>query len=106
MAQGGRKGTFTEGQQQEFDKREALFKGVKLSKYALCKKPENCTQDQIEKIRVKEREFSDLFNACQFKERLRAIIHMKKDPEAAVQKLDEWIADARNSVLEPISSLA
>ena len=103
---GGRKGTFTEGQQQEFDKREALFKGVKRSKYAVCKNPENCTKDQAEKIRVIEREFPDLFNAYQFKERLRAIIHMKEDPEAAAQKLDEWIADARNSDMEPIRSLA
>ena len=31
---------------------------------------------------------------------------MKEDPEAAAQKLDEWIADARNSDMEPIRSLA
>ena len=103
---GSRKGTFTEGQQQELDQLEDVYRNIKGSKYAVCKNPENCTEDQKEKINVIQQEFPDLFNAYQFKERLRAIIHMKEDPEAATKKLDEWIADASNSDMAPIRKLA
>ena len=78
------------------------FKGAK---YALGHNPENCTDNQIEKLQLIENNYPDLYRAYQLKEALRLILHMK-DPEQAVVELAKWIDDAKNSNLKPMVKLA
>lgn len=78
------------------------FKGAK---FALGHNPENCTDNQIEKIQLIENNYPDLYRAYQLKEALRLILHMK-DYEQAFIELVKWINDARNSGLKPMKELA
>ena len=78
------------------------FKGAK---FALGHNPENCTDNQIEKLQLIENNYPDLYRAYQLKEALRLILHMK-DPGQAAIELDKWIADAKSSGLKPMQKLA
>ena len=78
------------------------FKGAK---FALGHNPENCTDNQIEKLQLIENNYPDLYRAYQLKEALRLILHMK-DPEQAAIELKKWIDDAKNSGLKPMQKLA
>ena len=78
------------------------FKGVK---FALGHNPENCTDQQVEKLQLIENNYPDLYRAYQLKEALRLILHMK-DPEQAAIELAKWIHDARNAGLKPMAELA
>lgn len=78
------------------------FKGAK---FALGHNPENCTDNQAEKIQLIENNYPDLYRAYQLKEALRLILHMK-DPEQASVELEKWIGDARSSGLKPMMELA
>ena len=78
------------------------FKGAK---FALGHNPENCTENQIEKLQLIENNYPDLYRAYQLKESLRLILHMK-DPEQAAIELAKWIDDARNSGLKSMQKLA
>lgn len=78
------------------------FKGAK---FALGHNPENCTENQIEKLQLIENNYPDLYRAYQLKESLRLILHMK-DPEQAAIELEKWIDDARNSGLKSMQKLA
>ena len=78
------------------------FKGAK---FALGHNPENCTDNQIEKLQLIENNYPDLYRAYQLKEALRLILHMK-DPDQAATELEKWIDDARNSGLRPMEKLA
>lgn len=78
------------------------FKGAK---FALGHNPENCTDNQIEKLQLIENNYPDLYRAYQLKEALRLILHMK-DPEQASTELSKWIEDAQNSGLKPMKKLA
>ena len=78
------------------------FKGAK---FALGHNPENCTDNQIEKLQLIENNYPDLYRAYQLKEALRLILHMK-DPEQADTELAKWIDDAKRSGLRPMEKLA
>ena len=78
------------------------FKGAK---FALGHNPENCTDNQIEKLQLIENNYPDLYRAYQLKEALRLILHMK-DPDQAATELEKWIDDAKNSGLRPMEKLA
>ena len=78
------------------------FKGAK---FALGHNPENCTDNQIEKLQLIENNYPDLYRAYQLKEAARLILHMK-DPEQAAIELKKWIDDAKNSGLKPMQKLA
>lgn len=86
----------------EFSDRIDDFKGAKL---ALGHNPENCTDNQIEKLQLIENNYPDLYQAYQLKEALRLILHMK-DPDQAATELAKWIDDAKNSGLKPMRELA
>lgn len=86
----------------EFSDRIDEFKGAK---FALGHNPENCTDNQIEKLKLIENNYPDLYRAYQLKEALRLILHMK-DPDQAAIELAKWIEDARNSGLKPMKELA
>lgn len=78
------------------------FRGAK---FALGHNPENCTDNQIEKLQLIENNYPDLYRAYQLKETLRLILHMK-DPDQAAAELAKWIDDAINSDLKPMKELA
>ena len=62
-------------------------------------------RNQIEKLKLIENNYPDLYRAYQLKEALRLILHMK-DPDQAAIELAKWIEDARNSGLKPMKELA
>lgn len=78
------------------------FKGAK---FALGHNPENCTDNQIEKLQLIENNYPDLYRAYQLKEALRLILHMK-DLDQAAAELTKWIDEAKNSGLGPMEKLA
>ncbi len=78
------------------------FKGAK---FALGHNPENCTDNQLEKLQLIENNYPDLYRAYQLKEALRLILHMKDSDQAATE-LAKWIDDAKNSGLRPMEKLA
>ena len=78
---------------------------VKKARFALGHNPENCTEGQVEKLRLIENSYPDLYRAYQLKESLRLILHMK-DPEQAARELAKWKEDARTSGIGPMSELA
>lgn len=78
---------------------------LKRTKFALGHNPENCTDGQVDKIKMIENNYPDLYLAYQLKERLRLILHMKDAEQAAVE-LDQWIHDAKESGLDPMCKLA
>ena len=86
----------------ELSDRITDFKGAK---FALGHNPENCTDNQIEKLQLIENNYPDLYRAYQLKEALRLILHMK-DPDQAATELAKWIGDAKNSGLKPMKELA
>ena len=86
----------------EISERLDDFKGAK---FALGHNPENCTDRQVEKLRLIENNYPDLYRAYQLKEALRLILHMK-DLEQAATELEKWTCDARNSGLKPMQELA
>lgn len=78
------------------------FRGAR---FALGHNPENCTDSQVEKLRLIENNYPDLYRAYQLKEALRLILHMR-DPEQASTELTRWVEDARNSGIKPMVELA
>ena len=78
---------------------------IKNAKLALGHNPENCTERQVEKLRLIENTYPDLYRAYQLKESLRLILHMK-DPEQASFELAGWKDQARQSGLKPMQELA
>ena len=78
------------------------FKGAK---FALGHNPENCSDNQVEKLQLIENNYPDLYRAYQLKEALRLILHMKDSEQASIE-LTKWINDAKNSGLKPMQKLA
>ena len=72
------------------------YKMIKGAKYALGKNPENLTQNQSDKLKIIESECPLLYTVYQYKERLRAILHMH-DPCGAKEELLKWIEDTQKS---------
>lgn len=89
----------------ELDKLKCKAEQIKGSRYALCKNPENRTENQNDMICLIENSYPDLYKAYQLKESLRIIIHMK-DKELASYKLKSWIEECGNSDLEPMVALS
>lgn len=87
------------------DRLSEKAKSIKGAKHALGHKPENCTENQADKIRLIENEYPDLYRAYQLKESLRLILHMKDASQAAAE-LDQWIHDAAESGLKPMLELS
>lgn len=100
-----RKEKFSAEHQRILDEYEARVKDIKGSKHALGHRPENCTDNQIEKIQLIENSYPDLYHAYQIKESLRLILHMKNYELAAIE-LDKWINDASTSGLKAIEKLS
>ena len=80
-------------------------KAVKGSKHALGHAIENCTDYHIDKIRIIENSYPDLYRAYQLKEDLRIILHMR-ELNATTYELDRWIDEAFACGLDPIIKLA
>lgn len=89
----------------ELDKLKNRAEQIKGSRYALCKNPENRTENQSDMVSLIENSYPDLYKAYQLKESLRIIIHMK-DSELASYKLKAWIEECGNSNLEPMVKLS
>lgn len=91
--------------QKILDQLEDRAKAIKCAKLALGHNPENCSEKQIDKIRLIENEYPDLYRAYQLKESLRLILHMK-DAEQAGMELEQWIKDSSESGLQPMAELS
>lgn len=100
-----RKERFSLEHQQILDRYEAKVKDIKDSKHALGHRPERCTANQQDKLKLIENSYPDLYRAYQLKESLRLILHMK-DHEQAAAELDDWIAEASVCDLKPITELS
>ena len=100
-----RKEQFSLEHQQILDQYEAKVKEIKDSKHALGHRPEKCTANQQDKLKLIENAYPDLYRAYQLKEALRLILHMKDHEQAAVE-LDDWIAEAFSCGLKPIEALS
>ncbi len=100
-----RKDQLTPEHQAVLDKLAEKTKSIKGAKHALGHKPENCTDNQMDKIRLIENDYPDLYRAYQLKESLRLILHMKDTGQAAAE-LEQWINDAAVSGLKPMEELS
>lgn len=77
---------------------EGRARDIKGSKFALGHRPEKCTDGQLEKLKLIQNSYPDLYKAYQIKESLRLILHMK-DCELAAEELDRWISETWKSGL-------
>ena len=100
-----RKEQFAPDHQETLDRLYEKAKSIKGAKHALGHNPENCTENQADKIKLIENNYPDLYRAYQLKESLRLILHMK-DSVMAAAELDRWIADAAASGLKPMEELS
>ena len=100
-----RKEQLTPEHQEMLDRLAERAKSIKGAKHALGHNPENCTENQADKIKLIENDYPDLYRAYQLKESLRLILHMK-DAIQAEAELDKWIADAAASGLKPMEELS
>jgi transposase len=82
----------------------ALARDLKGSRYALWKNPEDLTERQAAKLALIERTNRPLYRAYLLKEQLRQVFHLPAGP--AMRLLDEWIAWAQRSRLEPFVKVA
>ena len=87
---------------QELSDKIDVFRGAR---YALGHNPENCTDNQKEKLLLIENSYPDLYRSYQQKESLRLILHMKDSDQAAIE-LTKWIDDVNNSGIKPMMELA
>ena len=78
---------------------------IKNSRYALGKNPQNLTENQAQKLELIKNSYPDLYKGYQHKEALRLILHMK-DPDFALQELENWIADVEKDGDENMIALA
>ena len=100
-----RKERFSLEHQQILKEYEERVRDIKGSKHALGHRPENCTANQYEKIKLIENSYPDLYKAYQLKESLRLILHMK-DHELAAVELDAWNSEASSCGLKAIEDLS
>ena len=82
-----------------------LAAAVKVALYALGKAPENLTEKPSETLELIQAREPKLFKAYQYKEELRAILHLPNVEQAAVE-LKSWFFRARDSRIEPVKKLA
>ncbi len=78
---------------------------VKGATFALGKRPENLTQHQGGLLELIEAREPKLYKAYQYKEELRAILHLKQF-EAAYSEIKSWFFRATHSRLKPVIALA
>ena len=100
-----RKEKLSEEHQEVLDQLLEKVKQIKGAKHALGHNPDNCTDGQIDKIKLIENNYPDLYRAYQLKESVRLILHMQ-DVQQAESELDQWIADAAASGLKPMVELS
>ena len=100
-----RKEQLSSEHQEILDQLEERAKAIKGAKHALGHNPENCSEQQADKIKLIENDYPDLYRAYQLKESLRLILHMK-DPGQAGTELEQWIKDASGSGLKPMAELS
>ena len=100
-----RKDQLSPEHQAVLDRLAEKARSIKGAKHALGHKPENCTDNQTEKIKLIENDYPDLYRAYQLKESLRLILHMK-DPVQAAIELEQWTQDAAASGLKPMVELS
>ena len=95
---------YTPRQKYVIDTLEEIRDGIRGSKYALGKNPENLTQNQRDKLELIANSFPDIYLAYQLKEELRIILHMK-DVEGARNELEKWIEKCLQCTLQPMVKL-
>lgn len=95
---------YTPRQKYIIDMLEEIRDGIRGSKYALGKNPENLTQNQRDKLELIANSFPDIYLAYQLKEELRIILHMT-DIEGARNELDKWIEKCIECTLKPMINL-
>lgn len=95
---------YTPRQKYIIDTLEEIRDGIRGSKYALGKNPENLTQNQRDKLELIANSFPDIYLAYQLKEELRIILHMT-DVEGARNELEKWIEKCLECTLKPMINL-
>lgn len=100
-----RKEQLTPEHRKILDQLEGRAKAIKGAKHALGHKPENCSRQQADKIKLIENDYPDLYRAYQLKEALRLILHMGDAGQAATE-LGQWIRNASGSGLAPMVELS
>lgn len=96
---------FSAEHQKILDDRFQNIRDIKGARYALGHKPENLTENQIERLKLIENAYPDLYRAYQLKEALRLILHLK-DSDLALIELDNWITETSSCGLTPMEELA
>lgn len=87
------------------DDLKSKAEAIKGSKYALGMNPENLSKQLQDKLSIIETLYPDVYLAYQFKEQIRAIIHMRSETTARIE-IDKWIERAKASRLTYIIELA
>ena len=100
-----RKEQFSLEHQQLLNEAKDKTKEVKDLKYALIHNPENCSDNQRDKLKLIENSYPDLYRAYQLKESLRLILHFKDQDLAAIE-LENWIRDAAFSDIKAMKELS
>ena len=100
-----RKEQFSLEHQQSLNEAKDKAKEVKDLRYALVHNPENCTDNQHDKLKLIENSYPDLYRAYQLKESLRLILRFKDQDLAAIE-LESWIRDAAFSDIKAMSELS
>lgn len=84
---------------------EQAAKKIKGTKYVLGMNPENLKISSLDRLRLIEESYPDVYRAYQLKEKLRIILHMK-DPKTAETALVQWIEEALHCEIKQFVDMA
>ena len=104
-ANSGDKNTLSAAHQKIINDLEQEAKKIKGTKYVLGMNPENLKASALDRLRLIEESYPDVYRAYQLKEKLRIILHMK-DPKTAETALEKWIEEAQNCEIKQFVDMA
>lgn len=89
------KSTLSSAHQKIIDDLSKKANDIKGTKYSLGMNPENLSQSALDKLKLIEESYPDVYRAYQLKEKIRIILHMK-DLKTASIALEQWLEEAEN----------
>ena len=87
--------TLSSAHQKLIDELSKKAKDIRETKYSLGMNPENLSQSSLDRLKLIEESYPDVYLAYQLKEKIRIILHMK-DLKTAIIALEQWLEEAEN----------
>ena len=97
--------TLSAAHQKVINDLEQNAKKIKGTKYVLGMNPENLKISALDRLRLIEESYPDVYRAYQLKEKLRIILHMK-DSKTAETALEQWIEEVANCEIKQFVDIA